>query len=91
MTDCKYLLGGLILKHPNDFINFVRIRKACDLMKRADMSMDEIGIRVGYQTASTFNRNFRKITGNTPYQWKKEEQSHEGIMTDFKISAEKGW
>ncbi len=76
---------------PNDFINFVRIRKACDLMKRADMSMDEIGIRVGYQTASTFNRNFRKITGNTPYQWKKEEQSHEGIMTDFKISAEKGW
>ena len=76
---------------PNDYINSIRIKEACRLMRKEDLSMEELGIRVGYQTPSTFNRNFRKITGRTPYQWKTEERSHNGLLTDFLISAEKGW
>ncbi len=76
---------------PNDYVNSVRIREACRLIRKEDLSMEEIGIRVGYQTPSTFNRNFRRITGKTPYQWKTEERNHEGLLTDFQITAERGW
>jgi AraC-like DNA-binding protein len=76
---------------PNDYINSIRIQEACKLMRKEDLSMEELGIRVGYQTPSTFNRNFRKLTGKTPYQWKSEARSHGELLTEFKISAEKGW
>ncbi len=76
---------------PNDYINSIRIMEACRIIKKEDISMEELGLKVGYQTPSTFNRNFRKITGKTPYQWKTEECSHNAYLSDFYVSAEKGW
>ncbi|MDD6667294.1 MAG: AraC family transcriptional regulator [Lachnospiraceae bacterium] len=76
---------------PNDYINSVRIQEACKLIRKEELSMEELGIRVGYQTPSTFNRNFRKLTGKTPYQWKSDARSRNELLTDFRISAEKGW
>lgn len=76
---------------PNDYINSIRIMEACKIIKKEDISMEELGMKVGYQTPSTFNRNFRKITGKTPYQWKTEERQSNSFMADFYVSAEKGW
>jgi len=76
---------------PNDYINFVRIMEACKIIRKEDISMEELGIRVGYMTPSTFSRNFKKITGKTPYQWKTEERTKNSFMTDANITAEKGW
>ena len=76
---------------PNDYINSIRIMEACKIIKKEDISMEELGMKVGYQTPSTFNRNFRKITGKTPYQWKTEERQNNSFMADFYVSAEKGW
>jgi len=76
---------------PLDYLNMVRIDKACEIIQNKDYAMEEVGFRVGYQTPSTFNRNFKKLTGKTPYQWKKEE-NHLGITKkNYQISAKKGW
>lgn len=76
---------------PNDYINMVRIDKACALILKEDLSMSEVGERVGYQTASSFNRNFRALTGMSPLQWKNKGR-HEGVNPrNYKISAKKGW
>ena len=45
---------------PLDYVNLVRVDKACGLMARQDISMEEVSFRVGYQTQSTFNRNFKQ-------------------------------
>ena len=76
---------------PLDYVNLVRIDRACILMQKEDISMDEVGYRVGFQTPSTFNRNFRRLTGTSPYQWKKKEKKGEGILKNYHISAMKGW
>ncbi len=76
---------------PLDYLNMIRIDKACEIIQNTDVSMEEIGYRVGYQTPSTFNRNFKKITGKTPYQWKKDEQHISGSSKNYKISAKRGW
>ena len=76
---------------PLDYLNMVRIDKACEIIQTKDYAMEEVGFRVGYQTPSTFNRNFKKLTGKTPYQWKKEENHLGGAKKNYKISAKKGW
>lgn len=53
--------------------------------------MEDVGYRVGYQTPSTFNRNFKKLTGKTPYQWKENSGKKDIHYSDFNISALKGW
>lgn len=76
---------------PVEYVNFVRIRKACELIDKTDISMEEVAGKVGFVTPSTFNRNFRRIVGTSPYQWKKRPDSHERKLAEYKISALKGW
>ncbi len=76
---------------PVEYINLVRIDKACNLIQKQDLSMEDVCYRVGYQTPSTFNRNFKRLTGMTPYQWKGQEQKHDGILSNFNITAQPGW
>lgn len=76
---------------PIEYVNFVRVKKACELIDKTDISMEEVAEKVGFITPSTFNRNFRKIIGTSPYQWKKRPENHEGKLLDYKISALKGW
>lgn len=76
---------------PVEYVNFVRVKKACELIDRTEISMEEVAERVGFSTPSTFNRNFRRIMGTSPYQWKKRPDNHEGKLLEYKISALKGW
>ncbi|MFW5632353.1 MAG: helix-turn-helix domain-containing protein [Acetivibrio ethanolgignens] len=76
---------------PVEFVNFIRIKRACELIDNTDLDMEEIAERVGFVTPSTFNRNFRKIMETSPYQWKKRPDNHKGKLIDYKISALKGW
>lgn len=76
---------------PGEYINLVRVQQACDLMKKTRCSMEEVAARVGYTTVSTFNRNFRKIIGTSPYQYKKSSENYQGKILNAKVSARRGW
>lgn len=76
---------------PVEYINFVRVKKACELIDKTDISMEDVAEKVGFVTPSTFNRNFRRVIGTSPYQWKKRPDNHEGKLLEYKISALKGW
>ncbi len=53
--------------------------------------MDEVAFRCGFNTFSTFNRNFKKIIGITPYQYRMKKNDYKGKIFDYKITAKKGW
>ena len=76
---------------PIEYVNFVRVKKACELIDKTDISMEEVAEKVGFISPSTFNRIFRKIIGTSPYQWKKRPDNHEGKLLEYKISALRGW
>lgn len=57
---------------PLKYINQVRIRRACDELQRTHDSINAIATRTGFSTLSTFNRNFRQITGTSPQQLRKQ-------------------
>ena len=76
---------------PNEYLTAVRIRQGCDLLNTTSCSMLEVALRVGYQSVSSFDRNFQKIVGMTPYQYKKNSKDYKGKVLEYKISARKGW
>lgn len=76
---------------PLEYINLIRIQQACELMKKVPCSMEELSERVGYTAVSSFNRNFKKIIGTTPYQYKKSSDNYQGRLLNVKVSAKKGW
>ena len=76
---------------PLDYINLVRVQKACYLIRKTNCSMADIAFQTGFENVSTFNRNFRKFLEMTPYQWKKSSENYKDKFTRYKISAQKGW
>jgi len=90
-THFRRLFSGTMNMSPIDYINFVRVERACDLMKKTQDSMEDIAIKVGFQTVSTFNRNFKKVLGISPYQWKIHPDNYEGKLLNCKILVQEGW
>lgn len=76
---------------PSDYLNLVRVQMACEYMKKHTDGMELVAERCGFQSVSTFNRNFKKVLDITPYQWKIHPENYETKLLDYKISAYKGW
>ncbi|NLL80322.1 MAG: AraC family transcriptional regulator [Clostridiales bacterium] len=75
---------------PSEYVNLVRIEAACELMQRSDLSMTQISEQTGFGAPSTFNRNFKEMTGMSPYQWKKNSNNRNG-REKYRVSALRGW
>lgn len=54
------------------YINEVRIDRACVLLKRSDMPVVEVAYAVGYNSLSFFNRYFRRVTGDSPTEYRRK-------------------
>ena len=55
-----------------DYLNRIRIRKAMDLLKSSDMNITEISFESGFGNLGHFNRMFKRITGTTPKEYRKQ-------------------
>ncbi len=62
---CRYFKVRTRKTYTN-FLNEVRISKACQLIIQKDLSIQEICHQSGFNNLSNFNRIFRKVTGKTP-------------------------
>lgn len=76
---------------PMEYVNLMRIQKACELLKTGNDPMDDVAAKVGYTTTSTFNRNFKKFMNTSPYQWKIDPEHYERRLQELHINALKGW
>lgn len=76
---------------PMEYINMVRVRTACDLLKRTDDFVTDVANKCGFATFSTFSRNFKKIMGVSPNEWRKRPDNYEQQLLKSSIHLEKGW
>lgn len=54
-----------------EYLQHIRIDKACELLTDTDLSITEISALVGYTDYRFFNKSFKKITGCTAQQYRK--------------------
>lgn len=57
---------------PMEYINSIRINKACTLLKKTDRQILDIAMDVGFNNQSYFIRLFKKQRGCTPKEYKRE-------------------
>ena len=50
----------------SDYLNKIRIEKACEIIKSEKCSLNDVAHRVGYTNTKTFTRAFIKHVGITP-------------------------
>lgn len=64
-------------KHFIEYLNEVRISKACKFLLDTDWSISEIAYNCGYKTVSNFNKLFKEITGESPKAYRAKSNSHQ--------------
>lgn len=57
-----------------DYLNSLRLSRACDLMATEDMSLSTIGMEAGFSSQRTFNRAFQKHYGLSPREYRRQMQ-----------------
>ena len=54
---------------PNELINIARLKKAAELLKKGDYKIYEVSELVGYNSQTSFGRNFHKQFNMTPTEY----------------------
>ena len=57
-----------------DFVNRVRVQRACLLLMESDRFIADIGFEVGFNNVANFNRRFLEIKGMTPSEFRKQAE-----------------
>lgn len=76
---------------PATYLNQLRIRRACQLLAGTDRTVEAIAREVGFLSQSTFNRNFSKLVGTSPYKWKRTADPARVSSLSYSIAPREGW
>jgi len=55
----------------HDYLNTLRLRKACECLLHSDESVRDIAARVGFSDVTWFISSFKRGIGETPLQYRK--------------------
>jgi len=55
---------------PQDFLIRYRMGKACEFLADRNLSIADVGVKVGYQHPLRFSRAFKKVYGASPRKWR---------------------
>jgi AraC-like DNA-binding protein len=61
-----------------DFVNLVRVNRACHLLMQTDRRVTDICYEVGFHNVANFNRRFRDIKGMTPSEFRQQSEHRFG-------------
>jgi len=62
-----------------DFVNHVRVNRACQLLMASDQMITQVAYDVGFNNIANFNRRFLDIKGMTPSDYRRQAASRFGI------------
>jgi len=70
LTHFRRIFRQAVGRSPLQYLNHLRIQMAASLLAGTDRTVLDISLAVGYETLSTFNRNFKAIMGTSPREWR---------------------
>ncbi|WP_332778279.1 AraC family transcriptional regulator [Polaromonas sp.] len=62
-----------------DFVNQVRVNRACQLLMESDRYITDICYEVGFNNVANFNRRFLDVKGMTPSEFRRQVDTRFGI------------
>ncbi|MGR0280122.1 helix-turn-helix domain-containing protein [Marinomonas dokdonensis] len=64
-----------------EFVNRVRISRACSLLTETDQQIASICFQVGFNNVANFNRRFHELKGVTPRDFRAQSNAHMEVST----------
>lgn len=68
---CRFF-KQMVQKSPIEYINYLRVQKACRLLEQSERKVVDIALDVGFDNLSYFIVTFKKWNGLTPSQYRKQ-------------------
>lgn len=90
-THFRRLFIAITQMNPSDYINTIRIRMSCIMLRSTTNSIQNISIKCGFPTITTYNRNFKKIMGTTPLKWRNDTTNTVKDLKNYLIMKLPGW
>lgn len=63
----------------SDFVNRIRINRACQLLSDTDKLISDICYEVGFNNVANFNRRFMGVKGLTPSEFRRQSMGRYGV------------
>ena len=76
---CYRMFQVLLHTTPNAYIQAVRMQKACALLEEPGLTVTDIAMECGFGSGSYFGRQFHRITGKTPTEYRNLARSCESV------------
>ena len=70
-THFRRKFGEYMNISPAEYVNLLRVKRACELLAHSDSDIADVGMQAGFRTTGAFIRNFKKFTGVVPREWRK--------------------
>lgn len=68
---CRYF-KKIVAKTPIEYLNYVRVARACDLLRNTDRKILDIAMEVGFNNFSYFIDRFKKYMKITPAEYRRK-------------------
>lgn len=63
-------MKDLIGMTPSDYMRNIRIKRACDLLKRPDIEVTQVAYKIGFTSQPHFSSHFKRYTGFSPSEYR---------------------
>lgn len=63
-------LKDIIGMTPSDYIRNIRLKRACELLKRPDIEVTQVAYKIGFTSQSHFSTHFKRYTGYSPSEYR---------------------
>lgn len=81
VRDVSRAINATTGENASRYVNGFRIRHACTLIE-GGTSVTEAMLASGFNTKSNFNREFRRVTGDAPTEWRARSAPDDGSAPD---------
>ncbi|MCG8498900.1 MAG: AraC family transcriptional regulator, partial [Firmicutes bacterium] len=59
-----------------EYLNQIKVELACNLLRNLDLSILDVSYDSGFNNLSHFNKQFKKVTGQTPSEYRKQLKAY---------------
>lgn len=80
VVELNQILKYQVEKSFEDFLNFIRINQACELLLNTGNLISDIAYEVGFNNTKTFTRNFHKYQNMSPSDFRKKTELQKKLI-----------
>ena len=67
----------------SNYLEGIRVKRACELLRGTELSVTEIAGATGYASQSYFSKVFKKRIGITPFEYRELHGTNMTLLSDF--------